>query len=758
MKNKLIIKSFSLMLLIFLSYFTHAQTLTLNNDIQRVSTLTNTTATLTGTSELHITGTGDPISNSIINLNSPDAWFFMDNIMPSQLVSTFLSRVRVNNVSAILDQNVRVVQYVQGAVVIPHAADFAPLQIFLNANFSGSSTNLNQYTAYNSASLGQFSGSISSFKLKRGYMATLAQNEDGTGVSKVYIAQDGDLNVGVLAGGLNDSVKFVRVFPWRWTTKKGLSGDPSPNLKNQWDYNWNISKNSSLDKEYVAIRQTRWWPGLTQDWKARGINHLLGYNEPDSTSQANILVGDAVWSWPDLLGTGLRVGSPAVTDGGLNWLYSFMNQAAAENKRVDFVAVHYYRCFGNAADPAGAANQFYNFLKGVYDTTKKPLWITEWNNGANWTSCADPTAAQQQATVAAMLNMLDTTPFVERYAFYNWVEDSRRVSWDDGSLTAAGNTYRDKISPLSYVQEIPAAGTNVQANFMFDGNALDSSANGHHAMQIGARNFVSGRVGQAINLDGVNDYLQLSPQLGSSTDFTFAAWIYWNGGAIWQRIFDLGDGTTKYMFLTPSSYSNTLRFAIKNGGAEQIINHTAALPVNSWAHVAVTLSGNTGKLFVNGAVVASNTAITINPVDLGSRLNYLGKSQFAPDPLFAGSLDDVRFVGNALSDSEIATLAVSRSSSSSSSRSSSISSSRSSSRSSSISSSRSSSVSSSRSSSRSSSISSSRSSSRSSAGGALGCGICNWYGTQYPTCCTTTSGWGWESNMSCISPSTCASQ
>jgi hypothetical protein len=40
-------------------------------------------------------------------------------------------------------------------------------------------------------------------------------------------------------------------------------------------------------------------------------------------------------------------------------------------------------------------------------------------------------------------------------------------------------------------------------------------------------------------------------------------------------------------------------------------------------------------------------------------------------------------------------------------------------------------------------------------GGALGCGTCIWYGTEYPLCCTTTSGWGWESNTSCISRNEC---
>jgi hypothetical protein len=51
--------------------------------------------------------------------------------------------------------------------------------------------------------------------------------------------------------------------------------------------------------------------------------------------------------------------------------------------------------------------------------------------------------------------------------------------------------------------------------------------------------------------------------------------------------------------------------------------------------------------------------------------------------------------------------------------------------------------------------SSSRASSSIATGGAC---QCNWWGTRYPICTATASGWGWENNRNCITTSTCNSQ
>ena len=189
----------------------------------------------------------------------------------------------------------------------------------------------------------------------------------------------------------------------------------------------------------------------------------------------------------------------------------------------------------------------------------------------------------------------------------------------------------------------------------FETNTLDSSGFGNNGFAVGIPGYTAGHTGQAVTLDGTNSFIQLPPNVANSAAFTFAAWVYWNGGAQWQRIFDFGNDTSHYLFLTPNSGSGTLRFAINNGGGEQFIE-TSGMPVSQWRHVAVTLSGSSAKLYVNGVLASSSSSFTIAPSNFNPNLNCLGKSQFAADPLFRGRLDEVLITDSALTATQIAAL------------------------------------------------------------------------------------------------------
>jgi hypothetical protein len=103
-----------------------------------------------------------------------------------------------------------------------------------------------------------------------------------------------------------------------------------------------------------------------------------------------------------------------------------------------------------------------------------------------------------------------------------------------------------------------------------------------------------------------------------------------------------------------------VRFAITtNGnGSEQQITGSSALPTGQWVHVAVTKSGNTGTLYVNGSAVGSNNSMSLSPSSLSStNQNWIGRSQYSADPYMDGRVDDFRIYNRALSASEVDDLA-----------------------------------------------------------------------------------------------------
>ena len=195
--------------------------------------------------------------------------------------------------------------------------------------------------------------------------------------------------------------------------------------------------------------------------------------------------------------------------------------------------------------------------------------------------------------------------------------------------------------------------------------AADSSGNGWDATTVNSPAWTTGTLGNAINLTSASSqYLTLPAGVVSTLDdCTFAAWVKATTQSTWQRIFDFGTGTTNYMFLTTqysstSGSNNRMRFAITTGGGagEQSILSTVAVGTGVWVHVAVTLSGGTGNLYINGSLAGSTTGMTLKPSSLGvTTQNYIGKSQYA-DPYFNGIVDDFRIYRRALSSSEIAAL------------------------------------------------------------------------------------------------------
>ncbi|MCA9235996.1 MAG: carbohydrate binding domain-containing protein [Planctomycetales bacterium] len=206
------------------------------------------------------------------------------------------------------------------------------------------------------------------------------------------------------------------------------------------------------------------------------------------------------------------------------------------------------------------------------------------------------------------------------------------------------------ITPEAWYQADATTGTTL----------ADSSGNGNTGTLNGLAGWSTGVGGNALALNGGAVELPTGIVSGLN-DFTIATWFNVDTLNTWSRIFDFGSGTSVNMFLTPraNGAGGPLRFAITTTGVggEQQLNGPV-LTAGSWVHVAITLAGDTGTMFVNGVPVATNENMTIHPTDLGATTqNYLGDSQYAVDPGFLGRIDDFRIYSAALSAQQIMLMA-----------------------------------------------------------------------------------------------------
>src|SRR5207244_4322620 len=136
-----------------------------------------------------------------------------------------------------------------------------------------------------------------------------------------------------------------------------------------------------------------------------------------------------------------------------------------------------------------------------------------------------------------------------------------------------------------------------------------------------------GQRGNAVSLNGKDRYVSLPGGVVSDlSDFSISAWVYLDRCPEWARIFDFGGKPGASMYLTPSGGGKVLfRVATAYDYTSQTIQGTEKLPTGQWVHVAVTLSGRMGTLYVNGVAVGSHSDFRFPPFQLcDTPKNWIG--------------------------------------------------------------------------------------------------------------------------------------
>jgi hypothetical protein len=190
-----------------------------------------------------------------------------------------------------------------------------------------------------------------------------------------------------------------------------------------WYYTWSPTNTGITSPSGVQFVPMIWGSADVNATALSQAEHegsiLLGFNEPDNANQSDMTVSEALSLWPQLMATGMTLGSPAVsadaaTPGG--WLDQFMSGAAARGYRVNFITVHWY---GGDFATGPAVQQLQSYLQAIYDRYHLPIWLTEFalaNFGGGTPSY--PTDSQQAAFLTAATSMLEHLSYVQRYAWF----------------------------------------------------------------------------------------------------------------------------------------------------------------------------------------------------------------------------------------------------------------------------------------------------------------------------------------------------
>jgi hypothetical protein len=222
---------------------------------------------------------------------------------------------------------------------------------------------------------------------------------------------------------------------------------------------------------------------------------------------------------------------------------------------------------------------------------------------------------------------------------------------DDIILVAPGE--RDLVTPTEPV--------GAQVLYLpFDGGYQDASGNGLHGTPMGAVSppFAAGHMGQAVDFDGVDQYVEITGYQGilGPNPFSITAWINRRGDGTLMAWGSTAGGATRVDFRI-----NGGRLRCESAGNVQ---GDTTLPEGEWVHVAVTVVENAAindpdvLLFLNGLADNRTSSGAGNPLGMEAGFDVtIGRRHSAAQRFFSGSIDEIRLWDRTLSAGEVAGMA-----------------------------------------------------------------------------------------------------
>ncbi len=192
------------------------------------------------------------------------------------------------------------------------------------------------------------------------------------------------------------------------------------------------------------------------------------------------------------------------------------------------------------------------------------------------------------------------------------------------------------------------------AHYPFNGNANDV-VGGHNGTTSGVVSYGTGKIGQAIIMDGVDDLVTVGPVgISGAAARTISGWVKANAtiDALpnWINIFGFTgpSGNDGHFDIEIGEAQGRRGYVVHVYGWERVI-----LDVDfEWHHLAASYDGTTIRWYGDGRLVGTDSSRVLNTPDNV----HVGKRQ-DNENYFAGRVDEVRIFNRVLSEAQIAWLA-----------------------------------------------------------------------------------------------------
>jgi hypothetical protein len=275
-----------------------------------------------------------------------------------------------------------------------------------------------------------------------------------------------------------------------------------------------------------------------------------------------------------------------LTPAGYAWLYASRPQVVDEHADVFTVACEF------KAEPRG--------LVVAMGKT--------WRTLATTLAARSVAAGKQWATTSTTLNP----------GARNSGVGSNGVAWVTTTTTlTTRDPYFSSVSLLLHMD-----GSNGSTTFTdSSSNGLTVTAYGNAEVSTTDPKYGSG----SVTLDGTGDYLQTAASsvlaLGTG-DFTVECWVYVNSGNNNNGLFTFGGESSGLAVAIFSG--NWYLTHVGSGGTSM-----GAVTTGSWQHLAVTRSGSSLRLFINGTQLGSTLTNSTNFTDNQLKIGHYFNSSYA---------------------------------------------------------------------------------------------------------------------------------